>query len=327
MSEILVQMKEIILAQQQIMIISHSNPDGDTLGSQLALADAVNQFGIDAVLINKDELSVKYSFLNKYEQVRPLEDNEITPKVIVFVDCASMERSGYAANDKRFCDRIIINIDHHLSNQLYGALNYVQDSAAANVQVIVKLLQVMEAKITPAIATALYLGLSTDTGSFLFDSVSANTHRLAAELIDAGADTDQVRMNIYESTSVAKFRLLKHIYEHTTLEYNGVLSWSQFSHELLMETKADSADIDGVINNIKNIDGVEIAILFRELDENKVKISFRSKNWADVNQLAAHFGGGGHIRAAGCTILAPLEEVKTQVLAYTRAYLAEGTHD
>lgn len=324
MSEILRQMKETILAQKTIMIISHSNPDGDTLGSQLALANAVNQFGIGCILINSDHVSEKYAFLKQYDRIRPLEEKEILPEVVVFVDCATAERTGYSLEDSRFLGKTIINIDHHTSNAGYGALNYVKSKAAASVQVVYELLVEMGIELTREIATALYLGLSTDTGSFLFDNVSADTHRLAAVLIEANADTDAIRMNIYENISVAKFQLQRYIYEHAVLESDGTLAWSEINQMLLQETKADSADIDGLINSIKDISGVEIAVLFRELTDEKVKISFRSKSWADVNVLAAQFGGGGHVRAAGCTLEGSLEKAKADVLRAAKVYLAGG---
>lgn len=321
MSEILEKMKTVILSQTKIAIISHSNPDGDTLGSQLALANAVSQFGIETRLINGDKVSEKYAFLSKWEALHPLQEDEELPEVVVFVDCANLERAGMLEQQERFVNSTILNIDHHPSNTNFGSLNYVVSTAAANCQVIYELLMAMGAEVTPEIATALYLGLSTDTGSFLFESVSADTHRLAAILIEAQADTDSVRKNMYESCSVAKFELQKHIYSHTEVSAEGKLAWSSLSQEILERTHADSADIDGLINSIKNIDGVEIAVLFREIGYMQIKVSFRSKEWADVNALAGSFNGGGHIRAAGCTIQGMMGDVQQKVLAAAEALL------
>ncbi len=324
MSDVLEKMKEAILSQHKIAIISHSNPDGDTLGSQLALANAVSQFGIETRLINESHVSPKFYFLPMSQDIRPLEAEESLPEVVVFVDCATLERAAMEPYQERLAGKTLLNLDHHPSNNAFGTLNYVVSQAAANCQVVYELLEVMGAELTPDVATALYLGLSTDTGSFLFDSVSADTHRLAAILIDAHADTSAIRNNLYESTSRAKFELQKHIFNNTQISADGKLAWSSFDRALLKRTQADSADIDGLINSIKNIEGVEIAILFREMEQERVKISFRSKVWADVNQLAACFGGGGHIRAAGCTLLEAMETVQDKVLRAAEAVLAKG---
>lgn len=324
MSDVLEKMKDAILSQHKIAIISHSNPDGDTLGSQLALANAVSQFGIEARLINESHVSPKFYFLPMSKAIRPLEAEENLPEVVVFVDCATLERASMERYQERLAGKTILNLDHHPSNNAFGTLNYVLSQAAANCQVVYELLETMGVKLTPEVATALYLGLSTDTGSFLFDSVSADTHRLAAILIDAQADTSAIRNNLYESTSRAKFELQKHIFNNTQISADGMMAWSSFDRALLERTQADSADIDGLINSIKNIEGVEIAILFREMDKERVKISFRSKAWADVNQLAACFGGGGHVRAAGCTLLEAMETVQQKVLRAAEAVLAKG---
>ena len=324
MSDVLEKMKEAILSQHKIAIISHSNPDGDTLGSQLALANAVSPFGIETRLINESPVSSKFHFLPMSQTISPLKPGEELPEVVVFVDCATLERASMDDRQALLAGKTILNLDHHPSNTQFGTLNFVISQAAANCQVIYELIKVLGAELTKDVATALYLGLSTDTGSFLFDSVSADTHRLAAVLIDAQADTAAIRSNLYESMTRAKFELQKHIFNNTQLSADGRLAWSTFDRALLERTQADSADIDGLINSIKNIEGVEIAILFREIEAQRVKISFRSKMWADVNQLAACFGGGGHVRAAGCTILEAMPEVQEKVLREALAVLAKG---
>ena len=324
MNEILAQIKQIILSQKQVAIISHINPDGDTLGSQLAMAHAVNQFGIQPVLLNCDEISDKYKFVLGQLQVNQYQPDMILPDVVIFVDCATLERAGFAQYEQQLQGRTVINIDHHTSNNFFGAINYVQAGAAANCQVIYEVISALGAELTPLLATALYLGISTDTGSFLFDSVSADTHRVAAVLIEAGANTDQIRANIYENCSQARFRLQKYIYNQTSLSDDGLLAWRTFDYEMLNQLKADSADIDGLVNSIKNIEGVEVALLFRGIETNKVKVSFRSKVWADVNAIASNFGGGGHVRASGCTIEGSMNECVKQVVDQTQAYLLRG---
>lgn len=323
MNEILTQMKDLILSQKEVAIISHINPDGDTLGSQLALAYAVNQFGIQSILLNCDVVSSKYTFLEKTKEIEIFTPECDLPSVVIFVDCATLERAGFDQYADLLQGKTIINIDHHTSNSGFGQLNYVHKSAAANCQVVYDLIVALGAKLTADLATALYLGLSTDTGSFLFDSVSAETHRLAATLIEAEANADLIRLHVYESSSLARFTLQKHIYNQTTLSHDGKIAWCVLGHDLLSSMIVDSGDIDGLINSIKDIEGVEIAILFRGISKEQVKVSFRSKGWANVDQLAAHFKGGGHVRAAGCTINGQMDEIVTQVLTATHSQLME----
>lgn len=171
--------------------------------------------------------------------------------------------------------------------------------AAANCQNIYELIRVLGMPITSDMATALYMGLSTDTGNFLFDNVSAETLRIAADLKDCGADTNSLRWYMYESYSHKRIELMKYILNDLLISYNGKYAWSKLNYEMMQRLHPDSTDIDGLINTIKNIEGVEIALLFRGVAEDRTKVSLRSKMWSDVNKIAGMFGGGGHDRAAG----------------------------
>lgn len=321
MQQVLVQIKEILLSQSCVAIISHSNPDGDTLGSQLALAGALEAAGVETILINNDVISDKYHFVAGSQRIKPYSDGLQLPEVLVFVDCASLELAGCDEHTTFLQGRTIVNIDHHASNKLYGTINFVDGEAAANCQNIYEVIRALEVPITPEMATALYMGLSTDTGNFLFDNVSAKTLRIAADLKDYGADTNSLRWYMYESDSHKRIELMKYILNELHISHNGKYAWSKLSYEMMQRLHPDSTDIDGLINTIKNIEGVEIALLFRGVEAHKTKVSLRSKIWSDVNKFAGMFGGGGHVRAAGCTIEGDVEQAAELMVPAVKIYL------
>lgn len=321
MQEILANIRELLLSQKRVAIISHMNPDGDTLGSQLALAGALRQKGIEVLTYNNDIVSKKYFFVAGADAIRPQQEEENLPEVVVFVDCATLEMSGYASQPERLAGKTIVNIDHHTSNQNYGQWNYVRENAAANCQNIYEVLKAIDCVFTPEIATAVYMGLSTDTGNFLFSNVTSETLRIAADMKDFGADTDMIRETMYESCSRKRMILMQYILNNLKISENGKYAWSKLSHEMMETLKPDSTDIDGLINTIKNIEDVEVAVLFRGVEAQKTKISLRSKAWADVNQIAQQFGGGGHVRASGCTILSTVEDAADQLIPAVKQYL------
>lgn len=323
MQENLKKIAEFILAQKQIAIISHQNPDGDTLGSQLALMMALEQKGIQVVLLNHDTISAKYNFIKGSERIKSAVTPENVPEVIVFVDCANMTLTGYH-EEEWLKNKVIVNIDHHTSNTEYGQYNYVQSKSGANCQNVYHLLQAMETELTPEIATALYMGLSTDTGNFLYESVSADTFRVAADLVEHGADTSKIRMNFYENCSRRKLELQKYVYNNLYFSADGRCAWSKLDWKLLDELQAISTDIDGLINSIKDIEGVEVAMLFKENAAGMIKVSLRSKSWADVNAIANKLGGGGHIRAAGCSLNVSMDEAQRLFVAAVEEYLEKG---
>lgn len=323
MQQVMTQIREVLLSQKCVAVISHNNPDGDTLGSQLALAAALKNAGVDTVLLNNDTISEKYHFVAGSERVQPYQEGMELPEVVVFVDCASMALAGCSADTPFLQGKTIINIDHHASNKYYGDINYVKEDAAANCQNMYEVIQALGVAITPEIATALYMGLSTDTGNFLFDNVSSDTLRIAAELKDCGADTTALRLNIYESCSHKRIELMKYILNDLHISYNGKYAWSKLHYDMMQKLNPESTDIDGLVNTIKDIDGVEIAMLFRGVGENKTKVSLRSKSWANVNAVAGLFGGGGHISASGCSFDCTVEEAAEQLVPAVKKYIEE----
>ena len=305
------QVAEFLSKQKEVAVFSHINPDGDAIGSMASLGMALEKCGIKVRLYNCDKVAEKFHFLACFSQFEVYAGEPLCDTVIV-LDCATMQRTGLADFTDALKGRTIVNIDHHIGNEDFGDYRYINSAAAANCENVYRVIKAMNIALDCDIATALYLGISTDSGSFKYDAVTADTHRITAELLDNGARQDSVRLNMYESISKAKFALQKYVYSHVEFYADGKIA-AMIPLSLLEETQADSADLDGVVNILKDIDGVEIAMLFRE-KENGLKLSLRSKDYVDVNQLAAQFGGGGHIRAAGATIGMNYAQAKENIL-------------
>jgi len=321
--EDIVKIKEVISKSKKITIISHANPDGDALGSQLALASGLEQLGIEINMINKDPIPEAYRFLKNWQYIKPKEEIAIAP-VVICVDCATWERTGYEQEQLMDDNTLVINIDHHISNSNFGHLNWVGPKAAATGELIYDLLGLLQVKIDKFIATCLYTAISTDTGSFLYENTTATTHFVVSDLINRGADISLVRINYYENISLNKIELLKYGLNNLYFAAEKQIVWTKFTQEDFSKAEATDADAEGLINYLKNISWVEIAIIFREITAENVKVSFRSKSWFDVNLLAAQFGGGGHPRAAGCTLKGPLADVVTQVIDEAVIRIAQG---
>ncbi|MFZ7104644.1 MAG: DHH family phosphoesterase [Peptococcaceae bacterium] len=320
--EQILKIRDRLLECDEITIISHFHPDGDTIGSQLALAIGLEQLGKKTVLINKDTVPQAYRYLCKWEDIKPLKPAKSLTKIVVCVDCATIERTGYELTGYLDEDAILINIDHHISNSCYGNLNWIGSNAAATAELIYDLLGLLQVRIDQRIANPLYVGISTDTGSFLYENTTSTTHVVVADLINRGADINLLRNNYYENISMEKIKLLTFGLNHLTFTEDNKISWITIDLVTFRATGAEDADAEGLINYLKSISGVEIAIIFRELAEKRIKISFRSKKNADVNKLAANFGGGGHPRAAGCIIEGSyLKEVVEMVIGETRKIL------
>ncbi|MDK2823062.1 MAG: bifunctional oligoribonuclease and phosphatase NrnA [Clostridia bacterium] len=322
--EDILKIKDLILESEEITIVSHYHPDGDTLGSQIALALGLEQLGKKTVLINKNPIPNYYQFLSNWQNIKPLDQIEKLSKIIICVDCATLERTGYDLFSFKKRESILINIDHHISNTNFAQLNWVDAQAASTAELIYDLLGLLQIKIDEKIATALYTGISTDTGSFLYENTTPTTHIVVADLLNRGANVNLVRTNYYENVSISKLKLLKYGLNNLFFAAEEKIAWITINRETFISSGASDGDAEGLINYIKNIAGVEIAIIFREISSEKIKVSMRSKTWVDVNKLASSFGGGGHPRAAGCIIFGQLDQVVEKVTASAMKSIAQG---
>jgi len=304
---------EVLLRMNDYTIVGHSIPDGDCIGSMLGLYLGLNDLNKQVQMVLSDPVPKRYHYLSAWDKVLKPTEFEASANII-FLDCADKERIGPNILAKIKNPYCIINIDHHLQNEFYGNYNYVHPETAATGEIIYTLLQAMQLNISKEIADCLYAAIVMDTGSFMNSNTTANTMRIAAHLIEYGADVDQARIKLFESKSHQEVFLLRQALKHLGFSEDGKIAWMSLPYDEVKALNALDFHPEGIINYTRMIDGVKVGILFRETKPGVVKIGFRSKGETDVAQIAAYFKGGGHRQAAGAQQEGSLEEVMLRVI-------------
>jgi len=306
---------QVLRGNQCFAILSHVRPDGDALGSQLALALSLQQLGKDVRIWNEDGMLEKYSFLPRAELLTKPPSTAIDVDVAVALDTAIQNRLGTTLAAVGSA-KIWINIDHHRSNPGYGDLVIIDSSAPATGEIIFRLIKSQDLPFNHDIAENLFAAISTDTGSFQYPKTSARTFEIAAELVRAGGlDVGQISQQLYENYPRRRLELLRDLLRTMRFGEDGRVA----SFSLSLKTAADLAvlpeDNEGLIDHLRAIRGVIVAVFFEELAGGKVRVSMRSKDEAvDVCAICQKFGGGGHTLAAGARIRGSLAEVEEKVL-------------
>lgn len=299
---------------KRVAIFSHARGDGDCLGAQTGLAEILTSAGLQVALYNQEVLPENFRFMARFNEIEPCTEDTDLPDVCIAVDCATRARIGVLPES--FLTLPWINIDHHVSNGNFATLNIVEPDASSTCEILARM--ALDAKVTlsQAAATSLYSGISTDTGSFLYASAVAETFRTAARLLDAGADKRLIQAYFFENTSKTRVRILRYLYDNIQYQINDHLAYAVFSLETQKKLGASTLDLEGIVSLLREIQGVEVAVLFTEMPEGGCKISLRSRDWFDCNRLCGLFGGGGHVRASGATINGQtLTETTEMVLA------------
>ena len=306
---------QVLRGNQCFAILSHVRPDGDALGSQLALALSLQQLGKDVRIWNEDGMLEKYSFLPRAELLTKPPSTAVDVDVAVALDTAIQNRLGTTLAAVGSA-KIWINIDHHRSNPGYGDLVIIDSSAPATGEIIFRLIKSQDLPFNHDIAENLFAAISTDTGSFQYPKTSARTFEIAAELVRAGGlDVGQISQQLYENYPRRRLELLRDLLRTMRFGEDGRVA----SFSLSLKTAADLAvlpeDNEGLIDHLRAIRGVIVAVFFEELVGGKVRVSMRSKDEAvDVCAICQKFGGGGHTLAAGARIRGSLAEVEEKVL-------------
>jgi phosphoesterase RecJ-like protein len=294
---------EELRTRDRFLLTAHEGPDGDALGSLLGLHKVLTQLGKDSVMFmaaKEFPLPVEYRFL-PLEEVFHEPPADMADRTVIFLDCGNVDRVPVdwltaGGND-------VINIDHHHDNTRFGDINLVEVGASCTAEIVYDLARLLEAKITPEIASALYVGLITDTGKFMYENTNAHTHRVAADLIEAGVDVDDTYRRLYEHVPLEKLRLVSRALDGITSHCDGALAISYITLDDYEATGAGEEMTEGLIDNLRSIDGVKVAAVIRDLGNRgraARKVSLRSSaGEVDVSAIARLNGGGGHKRAAG----------------------------
>ena len=299
---------------QRFAILSHVRPDGDALGSQLALALSLKQLGKDVRVWNEDGMLEKYSFLAGAQLLTKSPSGPEDVDVAIALDTAIQNRLGTAFPAIRTA-KIWINIDHHPSNPGYGDLVYVDPTAPATGQILFELIKSERLPFDRAIAENLYVAISTDTGSFQYPNTTARTFEIAAELVRAGVDVGRINQQVYENYPRRRVELLRELLRTMRFEGGGRVASFSLSLKTAAELGVLPEDNEGLIDHLRAIRGVIVAVFFEELTDGKVRVSMRSKSEkTDVCAICQKFGGGGHTLAAGARVRGSLAEVEQRIL-------------
>jgi bifunctional oligoribonuclease and PAP phosphatase NrnA len=296
------------------LIFGHKDADGDTLGCSLAFSEALRTAGKNVWVLIPPPLPDIYAFLPGFSEIRADPPHGIDPHLVFFFDSGNLERSGGSV--KRIAEHAtIVNVDHHPSNTRFGDVNIIDPDASAVGQTVTEMLDHFGYPITPTIATNLYVALLTDTGGFRHENTTPHALDDAARLARLGADPGRIATLVYKMRPETTLKLSGLALATMRVELEGKLAWAKVTRRMLKEANAVMAESEGIIDTLNSIAGLELAIIFKEVQTDLTKISVRSRGTVDAAALCASFGGGGHIRAAGAEIEKPMDEAVKVVLA------------
>lgn len=304
------QAADLLRNADTLVLTAHVHPDGDSLGSMLGLYLALQAEGKKVYLLLDDVVPASYQFLPQWRKITKIGDNDrLNPDLLVVLDASDLERIGKVNHAVR---APILNIDHHISNTMFADYTYLDKQASATGEIITELLKMLAYPITADIGDCLYTAIATDCGFFRYANTSAATLRYAAELVEAGAKPQFISEEL-ERRPLSNLVTLTKVLQTIELHHNGEIATMSISRDLVQDP---SESTEGFINYARSIDGVEVAILLKAIDDRTVRVSFRSHR-VDVSKIALSFGGGGHIRAAGCTVYDNLANAQAKVVAAT----------
>lgn len=300
-------------AADDILILCHKNPDGDTIGSGAALCLALQHLGKNAAVLCSDPIPAMYDFLPF-----TVFDGSFTPAFVVAVDVASIQLFGERNNIRDYCEHVNLCIDHHGSNSGYAYETLLDDTAAATCELLTAMMEDLGVEITPQIAACLYTGIATDTGCFRFSSTTANTHRAAAALIEAGAEVELINEHLFECRSHARLAAERLALESLEYYYEDRCALICLTWDQIQSVGVAGAELEDLTSIPRAIEGVEVGLTLRQQKDGSYKISVRTSRSVNACAIAKRLGGGGHARAAGCEISGNLDNAKHAILEEVR---------
>lgn len=314
--EPIIAIRDAILQRQRFVITSHARPDGDAIGSQVAMMWALRQLGKEVQIVDADPAPPQFQVFPGMEDIRLAKTVDGQFDAAIVMECGDLSRTGVEGLEKYF----VINIDHHVGNTGYGALNWFDPGSAACGEMVFDLIVALGVKLTPEIATHIYVTILTDTGGFHFSHITPRTFDICRRCTEAGAQPEAIARAIYDSSTMGRLRLMGAVLHTLEFEGGGRAAVAALTLKLLQDTGATHDDADGLINIPLNVKDIQAVAFFKEVAPDDFRVSLRSKGDVDVNRVANVFGGGGHKNAAGCTLNGPYPEVRRKLLAeLTRA--------
>ncbi|MCP4748433.1 MAG: bifunctional oligoribonuclease/PAP phosphatase NrnA [Desulfobacteraceae bacterium] len=309
-----------------VLIASHTHPDGDAVGALLAMGLALKSMHKQVRMYNESPIPAVYRFLPSVSSIMQQTGAIDSYDSVVIMDCGTIERVGAAADDFKKA-AILINIDHHVTNTGFGNLRLIDTKACATAEIIYRLIESLPVQIDSVMATAIYTGILSDTGSFRFSNTNKQAFAICSKMIDYGADPYEVAQYVYGTYSLGRIKLLNLALDSLEIAFNGKLSVMTLTRRMLTETGTQPEDIDGIINYARRIEDIKVAALIHEIsstgkdsfsESSDYHVSLRSDGYVDVAKIAAQFGGGGHSSAAGFSVeKITLTELKKTIFNWT----------
>lgn len=299
-------------------MLGHVHPDGDVLGTLLALGTALEEVGWAVVYGGPHPVPESLAFLPGAERYQRLPRVEGAFDVAVLTDCPDPDRTEGLIDDARRAAGVVVNVDHHPDNRRYGTVNWVDPTAAATGEMVYVLIVALGLPVKPGVATNLFTAIHMDTGSFRYSNVTPATFRIAADLVAAGAEPAFVSGRLYERRTPDDLEQLGRVLMRIRMSEDGRIAWLALPAGFVRQSFVEAEDL---VNYPRSIGTVKVAVLVRELGPGTLKVSLRAKGEVDVSRIAARFGGGGHVNAAGCVLRGTLEVATDEVLAAIRQAL------
>ena len=303
------QLREIadaIRARTRFVLSSHARPDGDSIGSQLAMAYALRAMGKEVAVVNADAAPPPLM------QFPGVPDITIAPVVdrpydaAIIMECSDLARTGVSGLDRSF----VINIDHHPGNTGYGQINWFDSTAAACGEMVFDLIRELGVPLSHEIATHIYLAILTDTGSFHYSSISPRTFDMCREALEAGVDPVLVARNVYDSNNMGRLKLFGAVLSEMQIDQTGRIAIVYLDHEMAREAGGTYEDTEGLINLPLTVKEIQAVVFFKQVEGDEYRVSLRSKGDIDIGGVAKQFGGGGHKNASGCTVTGPIDALQ-----------------
>ena len=314
------QIRDEIMRRQRFLLTSHARPDGDSIGSQLAMAFALEALGKQVRIVNADPAPEHYQDFPGMDRIEIDGSASADVDAVIVMECSDLTRTGVTGLDGAF----LINIDHHAGNRLYGAVNWHDESAAACGEMVFDLIRELGVPLTLEIATHVYLAILTDTGSFHHSNITPRTFDICRQTVEAGVNPAAMARRVFDSNSFGKLKLIGALLDSMELLDDGRLALLYMDDAMLEACNCTNNDTEGLINLPLTAREIQAVVFFKVGPTGEVRVSMRSKYDVDVRQVAGAFGGGGHKNAAGFTVTGSLEEVRPRIVELIVQAIAHG---
>jgi phosphoesterase RecJ-like protein len=317
------QIVDAVRTRRRFVLSSHARPDGDSIGSQLAMAYTLRAMAKEALVVNADPAPPPLMAFPGVRDIRIERSIEGDFDAAIIMECGDLRRTGVSGLDRFF----VVNIDHHPGNTSYGQINWFDATAAACAEMVYDLVRALGVPFTTEIATHIYLAILTDTGSFHYSSISTRTFDICRECLVAGVDPVMVARNVYDSNNMGRLKLFGAVLGAMQIDQSGRIAIVYLDHEMARTAGGTYEDTEGLVNLPLTVKEIEAVIFFKQEKGDEYRISLRSKGDIDIGSIAKEYGGGGHKNAAGLTVSGPIEELQRTLVAKIERAIDERPAD